>query len=184
MTALTVSQARWFSHVNGVNPPFAMRHWLTDRASLTGKLSARCRRFQVRRLQQRHALCMADEYALVAQKRRSMAHKREVLLQCDGLPVVFAHTIVPLAATAADWPFFSRLGERSLGTTLFGDPRVSRGTLQFARLRSGHPLHKRAIAAIGSAASSQPLFARRCLFRRKNGLLLVTEVFLPALQYL
>jgi chorismate lyase len=124
---------------------------------------------------------LMDECAAIELPRRVNVHEREVLLRCDDLPVVFAHTIVPLSATASDWPFFSSLGERSLGTTLFGDPQVLRGALQYARLHGGHPLAQRACAAVGMQVSDKSLFARRCLFKRENGLLLVTEIFLPTL---
>jgi len=88
--------------------------------------------------------------------------------------------VVPMAATASDWPLFSALGERSLGTTLFGDRQVRRDALEYARLRSGHPLMQRARAAFGDAGhEDRILYARRCLYRRRQGLLLVTEVFLP-----
>jgi len=107
-----------------------------------------------------------------------------VLLRCAGAPVVFAHTVVPMSATAADWPLFKTLGERSLGSTLFHDPLVARGALQFARLRPGHPLHGRAIAALGGKAAPGVLYARRCLYRRRHGTLLVTEVFLPEVLHL
>ncbi|HYD80578.1 MAG TPA: chorismate lyase [Paucimonas sp.] len=173
--------ARWHAHANGVHPSNAMRGWLTDLMSLTKKLIARSGHFRVRRLRQGHGVCLADEFALVGLARRAPVQEREVLLECDGVPVVYAHTIVPLGATASDWPFFNSLGERSLGTTLFGDPRVVRGKLQYARLRAEHPLARRAAAALGIGAFSVPLHARRCLYRRRNGLLLVTEVFLPAL---
>ena len=98
---------------------------------------------------------------------------------------MFAHTVVPLSATASDWPLFGALGERSLGTTLFGDPLVRRSVLEFARLREGHPLAQRARAALG-AETAQPdiLYARRCLYRRRRGTLLVTEVFLPSVMEL
>lgn len=173
--------AQWHDHVNAVNPSFQMRGWLTDRDSLTRKLMGHCHHFRVQRLRQQRARCLTDECAAVELSRRINVHEREVLLRCDEVPVVFAHTIVPLAATASDWPFFSSLGERSLGTTLFGDPQVSRGALQFARLHNGHPLARRACAAVRMRISDTPLFARRCLFKRKNGLLLVTEIFLPTL---
>ena len=116
-----------------------------------------------------------------------VAH-REVMLRCDGRPVVSGHTVVPMSASASDWPLFSALGERSLGTTLFYDPRVTRGELEFARLRPGHPLVARVHAALGRDGSAQDTsvgptdtiyFARRCVYRRRQGLLLVTEVFLP-----
>ncbi len=184
MTFHAVGHARWVSHVNGVNPTRAMRGWLTDTESLTVKLIAHSQHFRVRRLHQARAFCLADEHATIDLPRRACVQEREVLLQCDGRPVVYAHTVVPLSATTSDWPFFGTLGERSLGTTLFGDPRVMRGTLQFARLREQHPLARRARMAVGSDAVDFPLFARRCLYRRKNGVLLVTELFLPAIAAL
>jgi chorismate--pyruvate lyase len=175
------TNAQWHDHVNAVNPSPRIRRWLTDRDSLTRKLIEHCRHFRVQRLRQQRAYCLMDECAVVALPRRVNVHEREVLLRCDDVPVVFAHTIMPLAATASDWPFFSSLGERSLGTTLFGDPQVLRGALQFARLHAGHPLAQRARKAVGMPILDMPLFARRCLFKRKNGLLLVTEIFLPTL---
>jgi len=179
-----VGHARWVAHVNGVNPTREMRGWLTDTMSLTRKLMARSEHFRVRRLRQERGLCLTDEAEMVELRRRSHVQEREVLLQCDGRPVVFAHTIVPLSATTSDWPFFGTLGERSLGTTLFGDPKVLRGRLQYARLRAQHPLVERARAALGNEEFAAPLFARRCLYRRRNGVLLVTELFLPAIAEL
>jgi chorismate--pyruvate lyase len=178
------SHAPWFAHVNGVNPPPSMRHWLTDRISLTVKLAAHCKQFRVQRLHQRRGMALADEYRELGLARRIGVQEREVLLRCDGAPMVFAHTVVPLHASATDWPFFGSLGERSLGFTLFCDPQVARGELHYARLRAGHPLFQRAAAAIGVSAFSQALLARRCLFRRRHGTLLVTEVFLPAVDSL
>ena len=173
-------RAAWHGHVNASLAPPELRHWLTDRVSLTVKLMAHSAQFRVRKLVQRHAVCLADEAHEIGLMRPTMVREREVMLVCDGVPVVYAHTAVPLAADADDWPFFSSLGERSLGTTLFGDPQVQRGALQFACLRAGHPLHVRAVAAAG--IGREALFARRCLFRRKSGVLLVTEVFLPAIR--
>ncbi len=173
--------ARWFPHVNAVNPSRTMRAWLTDRMSLTAKLIAHSRHFRVCPLQQRRALSLADEYAAIHLPRRLPVRERDVLLQCDGRAVVYAHTVVPLHDTAADWPFFRTLGSRSLGSALFSDPLIDRGALQFARLLAGHPLIKRAEQALGMNFASASLFARRCLYRRKHGHLLVTEVFLPAI---
>lgn len=181
MITRSVTHVRWFAHANGVNPPLHMRHWLTDRTSLTVKLIERSAGFRVQRLRQSRGMSLVDEYAAVHLPRRTQVREREVVLRCDERPVVYAHTIVPLAATASDWPFFNTLGERSLGTTLFGDPAVRRGALHYARLHPHHPLVRRACAAIGMGSISCPLYARRCLFQRKTGALLVTEVFLPAI---
>lgn len=178
------TSAHWMSHVNGIGAPASMRSWLSDRASLTAKLMHHCKHFRVQRLRQENRQCLPDEHRAIGLPRRQIVQEREVILRCDELPVVYAHTVVPLASTASDWPFFGTLGERSLGTTLFGDPRVSRGELEYAKLHPGHPLARRVIDALGLEYSLFPLFARRCLFKRKGGVLLVTEVFLPAVQAL
>jgi chorismate--pyruvate lyase len=182
----TLRQAHWHNHVNAANPPQELRHWLTGNGSLTNKLKAHSSAFRVQCLHQRTAICLTDEAAAIGLHRPGRVWEREVLLRCDNTPVVFAHTVVPMSATASDWPLFSALGERSLGSTLFGDPQVRRGVLEFARLREGHPLIQRALSALGTAAlgiagrPEQILYARRCLYRRHQGTLLVTEVFLPS----
>lgn len=167
-----------------LNAPPSLRPWLTEGGSLTARLKAHSHAFRVQCLHQRVARCLSDEAAVIGLHRPGRVWEREVLLRCDNRPVVFAHTVVPMSATAADWPLFSALGERSLGTTLFGDPQVRRGVLEFARLREGHPLAQRAAAALfrenEAPLQERILYARRCLYRRRRGTLLVTEVFLPS----
>ncbi|MES2300244.1 MAG: chorismate lyase [Pseudomonadota bacterium] len=179
MRAASLRQARWHRHVNFVNAAPDMRGWLTGDGSLTARLIASSSAFRVQRLHQHTALCLPDEAHAIGMQRPGRVWEREVLLRCDERPVVFAHTVVPMSASAADWPLFSALGERSLGSTLFGDPKVARGALEFARIRAGHPLLARARAVLGASTASV-LYARRCLYRRRQGTLLVTEVFLPA----
>lgn len=158
-----------------------MRDWLTTPGSLTARLVAHSRQFRVQKLRQAGNVCLADEAGAIGLARPTRVWEREVLLRCDGRAVVYGHTVVPMSASAHDWPLFSALGERSLGTTLFRDPRVARGRLEFARLRPGHPLIERLRNALGhDLPPHTTYFARRCLYRRRRGVLLVTEVFLPA----
>ncbi|CDG81413.1 chorismate--pyruvate lyase family protein [Janthinobacterium agaricidamnosum] len=176
----SLRQVAWHSHINAVNAPSALRDWLSSPGSLTAKLKAHSHAFRVQCLHQQTARCLGDEARIIGLPRPGRVWQREVLLRCDNKPVVFAHTVVPMQATATDWPLFSALGERSLGTTLFGDRMVRRGTLAYARLRGGHPLAQRALAALGRLVGQERmLYARRCLYQRHQGLLLVTEVFLP-----
>jgi chorismate--pyruvate lyase len=176
----SLRQARWLAHPDGVRAPKAMRDWLTTPGSLTARLVAHSRQFRVQKLRQAGALCLADEALAIGLPRRERVWEREVLLRCDGVPVVYGHTVVPASATAHDWPLFSALGERSLGSTLFYDPLVRRGQLEFARIRPGHPLLARVRAALRGDLMDATYYARRCVYRRRQGLLLVTEVFLPA----
>jgi chorismate--pyruvate lyase len=180
----SLRRARWLAHPEGVRADAAMRDWLTTPGSLTARLIAHSRQFRVQKLRQAPNVCLADEAAAIGLDRPRRVWEREVLLRCDGAPVVYGHTVVPTSASAHDWPLFSALGERSLGTTLFYDPLVKRGPLEFARIRPGHPLLARVVAASGREGlglrSDTVHFARRCVYRRRQGLLLVTEVFLPA----
>jgi chorismate--pyruvate lyase len=184
----SLRRARWLAHADGLHAPAAMRDWLTTPGSLTARLIAHSHHFRVQKLRQAVNACLADEAHAIGLARSRRVWEREVLLRCDGRPVVYGHTVVPMSASASDWPLFSALGERSLGTTLFCDPRVTRGELEFARLRPGHPLLARVHAALGRDGSARDTwggptdttyFARRCVYRRRQGLLLVTEVFLP-----
>ena len=184
MRPASLRRARWLAHPEGVRADGAMRDWLTTPGSLTARLIAHSRQFRVQKLRQAPNLCLADEAAAIGLDRPRRVWEREVLLRCDGVPVVYGHTVVPTSASAHDWPLFSALGERSLGTTLFYDPLVKRGQLEFARIRPGHPLLARVHAALGREGQGAPSdtvhYARRCVYRRRQGLLLVTEVFLPA----
>ncbi len=181
MRPASLRRARWLAHPAGAGASAARCDWLTTPGSLTARLIAHSRHFRVQKLRQAVNVCLADEAGAIGLARPRRVWEREVLLRCDGRPVVFGHTVVPMSASASDWPLFSALGERSLGTTLFYDPLVRRGELEFARLRPGHPLLARVHAALGGDIPAiDACFARRCVYRRRHGLLLVTEVFLPA----
>lgn len=179
-----LTYATWYNHANAVRPSNRMRHWLTDRASMTYKLMMHCEQFRVQRLRQQRAMCLAEEWPALGLPRRLQVQERDVLLHCDGRPLVLGHTVMAHDATTSEWSFFSTLGERSLGPILFGDPLVVRGRLQFARLHGHHPLVKRMCAATGAVDFPSPLFARRSTFRRKSGIMLVTEVFFPEIDRL
>ncbi len=176
-------RADWHRRVRALHAGREMESWLADRASLTTRLVAHCQTFRVQCLSQHRAPCLADEMRMIGLPHPEQVWQREVLLRCDEQPVVFAHTVVPLFCTATDWPLFRRLGTRSLGSTLFADPLVVRGMMYYARLDAAHPLYQRARRALGHDLPPR-LLARRSLFSRKNGVLLVTEVFLPALSNL
>lgn len=178
------ASAHWRAHINQYAASPLARDWLQNRQSLTARLVASCAEFQVQRLQQQSSQCLLDEVSVLGLTRRQQVMERDVLLRCDGVPVVYAHTILPLSANAAQWPLFASLGNRSLGTTLFSDPLVERGALHFSLLGPNHPLMRR-IAVLDVQGSVTPsLYARRSLFTRRGSSLLVTEVFLPALYAL
>lgn len=172
-------RTQWHNHINHIRAPDSLRHWLTGTGSLTAKLIAHSSAFRVQRLFQQRDLCWADEYAQIGLSNVKKVHAREVILRCDDVPTVYAHTVLPFQSNANQWPLFKSLGEKSLGSTLFSDPQVKRGALQFARLRVNHPAMRRIRQLTLHDDIHQPLFARRSLFYRRGGIMLVTELFLP-----
>lgn len=175
-------RAHWFDHPNAVRAGPLLRQWLADPESMTLKLYARSDELRVQRLRQLSGNALRDECRILGLSPRAAVEERDVILHCDGLPVLFGHTVTPLASAAA-WPFFRRLGDRPLGSRLFSDPLVMRASIQFARLHAGHPLVRRARRACAPDLPA-PLYARRSLFRRHGSVMLVTDVFLPALSKL
>lgn len=121
-----------------------------------------------------------DESMLLHLQPCELAYVREVLLTCNGRPVVFAHSVAGAAALRGPWAGLTRLGGRPLGEALFGNPRVVRGRLQYRRVDARHPLLRQAVRA-GVATSRAALWARRSLFFLRGHSLMVTEVFLPAI---
>lgn len=108
------------------------------------------------------------------------AYVRDVLLTGGGHIRVFAHSVLPRSSLHGDWCGITRLGTKPLGETLFTDPRIRRLGLTMRRLDARHPLYRAARRHTGITA--QHLWARRSVFCLNGHPLLVTEVFLPAID--
>lgn len=145
---------------------------------MTKRLQQHSQQFKVQALSQLRQPTRPSEMGLLGLPARKSALLRDVLLHCDDHAVVFAHSVLPVSALAGGWRQLSRLGNRSLGSTLFADPRTCRTRLQFKKLHAGHALYKQIQAS--QAAVQGPLWARRSVFRLQGRAILVTEVFLPA----
>lgn len=121
-----------------------------------------------------------DEYALLGMAPGTRAYVRDVLLLCNDVPVVFAHSVLPQAGLRGGWSGITRLGSRPLGEALFSDPRILRQPLAYHRVRSDHPLYR--TVAEQQTLSASSLWARRSVFCLNGHPLLVSEVFLPAIE--
>jgi len=162
----------------GRAPAPALRPWLEERGSLTARIRAHCRQFQVQCLRQHLAPVGVEEADSLGLPAGTLVWVREVLLLADAVPVVFAHTVMPHRPRHPFDTRFSALGQRSLGSLLFSDPRISRGRLEFRHLDARHALYRRCVATLGEQPAI--LWARRSRFGRGAKGLLVNEVFLPA----
>ncbi|MFO7543420.1 MAG: chorismate lyase [Thiobacillus sp.] len=174
------SRQGWLAHPHSLQR--SLRPWLIDRGSLTQRLKARCAAFRVVPLATGLARPNADEHAILDLAPGTRAYVREVLLLCDGIPVVFAHSVLPLAGLRGGWNGITQLGSRPLGEALFSDHRIHRQPLAFSHLNRGHPLFQ--TIERQHPLSVNDLWGRRSVFRLNQHPLLVTEVFLPAINAL
>jgi chorismate--pyruvate lyase len=110
----------------------------------------------------------------------SRAYVREVMLLCNEVPVVYAHSVLPYTGLRGGWNGITRLGSRSLGEALFSDHRIARQPLAYRQLRQSHALFHAIARQQPLVASS--LWARRSVFCLNGHPLLVTEVFLSAID--
>lgn len=170
---------RWRSHLLPALLPRGMDGWLRDTGSLTARIRSRCDGFAVRVLRQRLGKVLDDEALLLGSRHGDWAWVREVLLLADGVPVVYARSVMPQATVRAGSRLFSTIGSRPLGAALFANPRVQRGELACARLDVRDARHRAASAALAPRSLPRELWGRRSVFRLRGRALLVTEIFLP-----
>jgi len=173
---------RWKPTPALAGAPGELSAWLSDPGSLTARLMARCNRLTVQVMRECLARPHRDERSLIGVPPQRHAWVREVLLLADGVPVVFAHSVLCLPDLTGAWHMARAIGARPLGAALFADPSICRGPLHSARIPPGHPLHHGASAATGITLPG--LWARRSRFCRQQRPLLVTEVFLPGIRAL
>lgn len=166
----------WLSHPFFL--PRKYRFWLADHGSLTRRLKHCCGKFLVKPVRVGLFRPNRDETALLFLRPCRVGYVREVVLHCDGQPVVFAHSAVPPGSLRGPWASVTKLGSRPLGEALFSNPRVLRGDLQYRRIPVNHSL-ARQVGKAGIPCKARELWARRSLFSLQGHSLLVTEVFLP-----
>lgn len=173
--AIVVAQGAWQSTF----PSDASRYsrWLEDRGSLTARLQAVTTDFSVRLVRQEIGSPSNEEGEVIGLQPGQLALLREVVLVCDGSPVVFGYSVVAETAICDSWRVAADIGSNPLGSILFADIEVTRGALQFCRIDRTHNLFRQASSCLGELAA--PLWARRSCFLRERTPLLVTEVFLP-----
>ncbi|TMH04258.1 MAG: chorismate lyase [Betaproteobacteria bacterium] len=160
-----------FGALRGV-PDRALRRWLQAPGSLSARLAARCERFEVQLLRQAKTRPWPHERDALA--LRDAALGREVLLCCDGEPLVLARSLVAARATRAD--------------LLFGTRGAQRSALEFARFapasREARWARQAWHKATGSEWAARSVWARRSVFTLRGVPLSVMECFAPPITHL
>jgi chorismate--pyruvate lyase len=159
----------------------AYRTWLIDHGSLTQRLQAKSKHFNVRALRLNRTKPQIDEAKILKIPQQQSALLREVLLLDQEQPLVFAHSVLPDKSMRGAWLGLSRLGNKPLGAALFSDPQVTRTPLQYKKINRQHALYRQAIKHLETPPLT--LWARRSVFQLNSAfnrhVIMVTEVFLP-----
>jgi chorismate--pyruvate lyase len=150
--------------------PANLKSWLLDRGSLTDRLVQASRgQFRVQVLRQHWGTCHSDESRALGTAPRHRVLIREVILQGNHQPWVYARSILPNSSLEHSLRYLKRIGSKPLGAVLFSDPHLRRGEIEIARLQPGQlPI-----------AVNQSVWGRRSVFYLHRQPLLVSEIFLP-----
>lgn len=183
----------WLPHLRARRPASArLRAWLQAPGSLTANLVRSLGDGVVRRVFQGGGRLRRDEAQALGMAPGRRVHVREVALCCQGRPLVVARSVTASQHLRGAWRALLGLGTRPLAELLFQQRDVMRAPLQFARL----PRHrweverlKRRWRSVTDATVSASLdlpaatattqWARRSVYTRRGGRLLVMEVFDP-----
>ena len=160
--------------------PSRVRPWLVDGGSLTRQLRCACGDgFAVRLLAQHWRFADESEARRLGIAARSRLIEREVQLTCRGRPLVYARSLIPLAALRGSHRELGAMGERPLGEKLFADPQMRRGSVHWRWLARGEARYRRALQ--GLTTRPPRLYGRCSLFHGAAAPVLVAEYFLPGL---
>lgn len=124
-------------------------------------------RFRVEVLGEGIARPRVSEALALGINPKQLAWIREVHLCGDGQPWVRARTVIPVSALKGPARALQRLGNRPLGTALFGARPWRRTDFHCGTMTTGN--------------GGEAMLARRSRFSRGPCTLLVTECFLPQL---
>jgi chorismate--pyruvate lyase len=165
-----------------------LRQWLDAPGSLSRRLATLGERFEVQTLHQGPRRLSRAEAADLLPHRHIRGWVREVLLRVDGVPWVWARSVVARRALNGPWRALRGLGTRPLADLLFKDPRVRRTPLRRERLAPHGPLACRLARQWRRANEAEPpsgmVWARSSVFHRYGAPLRVMEAFVPALAAL
>lgn len=175
---IAVLSWRDYRRIGSVKRPHPLLwSWIIRDGSLTDALiELSNNQLTVDVLYQGYAKPRFDEYRLFNLKREQLCLVREVILKGDGEPWIFARSLIPVTQINADVRRLRKQGRTPLGRFLFQHRQLSRTPFQIATVTAD------AHYAPKNLLGTTPAFARRSVFLVNGQSILVSEVYLPALE--
>ena len=146
----------------------ALYTWLFDKSSLTARLLGLCGSdFSVRVISQHYETIDASEASAMVLQKAHSALVRQVLLCCNGQPLVYARTVIPVTTTKGAQRRYANMGNRPLGAMLFADRTMQREAVEVSMLPAAHEANQ-------YTNSNALIWGRRSVFRVSGKSLLVS----------
>lgn len=148
--------------------------WLLEPGSLTAKLKSHGRDFSVQVLSELQCILTLEQQQLLDCSHEKIIN-REVLLWCDGLPMVYAQSWLPVTDDMQQQQLLV-LGNKPLGDIIFQHPDLKRTEIEVACFDRQHCIQQ-LVSQYSSTATD--LWGRRSVFSLMKSRFLVSEIFLP-----
>ncbi|WP_240009581.1 chorismate--pyruvate lyase family protein [Marinomonas algicola] len=161
-----LSQARMDSIPNN------LKFWLRETGSLTALLE-RLGILSIEVINDGWGQPTQRERKALSLRAREATRVREVILNINGTPMIYARSIIPASALIGHWRHLSQLKSQSLGGFLFKDKKLVRSPIEIVSLPSN---------VFNNV--NEAVWARRSIFKQYNKGVLVSEAFLPAITTL
>lgn len=144
--------------------PSEWRNWVYHKGSLTTRLVDFSKgNFRVRVLREYWKTPSRYETVKLVLPSGQVVRARDVELLCDGRPVVFARTVIPLALYQREKNVFNGMGTRPLGHYLFREGEIKNTQRDVKRCRG---------------SSGKAVYARATPYEFRGSELLVREFFI------
>lgn len=128
------SEIQWLNSFNQLGlTSHEWKSWLEEEGSLTLRLKSQANEgFKVRILSEEQAQPTQAEAKLLNLGKQN-CWVRQVYLEVDNQPWVFARSVMPLANSNAASSQLTKIGSQPLGHLLFSNPQVKRTPLVFCK---------------------------------------------------
>ena len=157
--------------------------WLTDAGSFMQRLRDHgVHDAKIHVLRQAWDRPLLDERRELKLDPHRYALIREVFIHSDETIWMYARTIIPHFTLTGREQRYKFLKDRALGSLLFKDPKMTRGTFEFMRLTPEIAWQQSNV--LDMKLKRDPVWARRSLFFLGEKPLLLAEFFLPPLEKL
>ncbi len=164
----------WQTRAEAKLPENPLASWLFETGSLTERLRSHSERFDVEVMNEIRQPVEAQQREILGTQAQTLLN-REVLLICDGQPMVYAQSWIPEGARVGAQGL-DKLGSRPLGEVIFSDKNLTRQAIEVGCFEREHDVAR---LSRSLKLPDQTLWGRRSVFMLPEENILVCEIFLP-----